>query len=152
MSAVLNYSTSVPTNRTVAEIQHMLGEAGAARVTIEYSGGRPAGFSFSLTTPHGPRVFTLPVDVDAMHRLLVDQEAMGKLRTGTKAGRSNREQAERVAWRVLRDWLAAQLAIVASQMAKLDQVMLPYLQVDLDRTLYEAYRDREQVLAIEAAR
>lgn len=54
-----------------------------------------------------------------------------------------RAQAERVAWRVIKDWIAAQLAIVETQMVELDQVMLPYLHVDGDRTLYESYRDQE---------
>lgn len=148
MSGVLNYSTTIATTKTVGEMQTMLGEAGASRISVDYLDGRPSALSFTLTTPHGPRHFTLPCDVDAMHRLLVQQDNAGKLRSGTKATRSSREQAERVAWRVLKDWLAAQLALVASSMASLDQVMLPYLHVDGERTLYAAYRDREQLLAL----
>lgn len=59
------------------------------------------------------------------------------------------EQAERVAWRVAREWLLAQLAIIEAQMATLDQVMLPYLQVDGQKTLYAAYREREDTLQLE---
>ena len=36
-------------------------------------------------------------------------------------------------------------------MATLDQVMLPYLKVDDSHTLYEAYTEREQNLAIGGA-
>jgi hypothetical protein len=49
-----------------------------------------------------------------------------------------------VAWRVVKDWLEANLALVAAQMATIDEVMLPYLHVDGDRTLWQAYREREQ--------
>lgn len=147
--ATLNYSTTIAVTKTVGEMQTLLAQHGANRVSIDYDGGAPAALSFLLVTPHGERAFTLPVNVDAMHRLLKQQDREGKLRAGTRATRSSREQAERVAWRVMKDWLAAQLALVETEMASLDQVMLPYLHVDGTRTLYAAYKDREQVAALE---
>lgn len=135
--AVLNYTTTIAASKTVAEMQAMLAKAGAARVAVAYEDGSAVAVTFELRTPHGDRVFTLPVDVDAMHRLLARQR-----RSNTKV-KDTREQAERVAWRVMKDWLAAQLAIVETQMVALDQVMLPYLHVDGDRTLYAAYKARE---------
>lgn len=148
--ATLNYSTSIAAGKTVGEMQTLLANHGASRIAVDYDGGAPVALSFMLVTPHGPRHFTLPVNVDAMHRLLVEQDRAGKLKAGSKAVRSSREQAERVAWRVMKDWLAAQLALVETEMAGLDQVMLPYLHVDGERTLYAAYKDREQVAALEA--
>jgi len=59
------------------------------------------------------------------------------------------EQAERVAWRIMKDWLEAQLAIIATEMVTLDQVFLPYMQGDDGRTVYELYLDHQ--LAIGAA-
>ena len=150
--AVLNYTTQIAVTKTVGEMQTMLGQAGASRIAVDYDGGVPSALSFMLVTPHGPRHFTLPVNVDAMHRLLVSEDKAGRIRSGAKATRSSREQAERVAWRVLKDWLAAQLALVASEMVGMDQVMLPYLQVEASGlTLYDAYRNKENLLALEAA-
>lgn len=149
--SVLNYTTQIAAAKTIGEVQSLLAKHGANRIAVDYTDGQPSGLTFALTTPHGPRLFTLPVDVDAMHRLLVAEHEAGRL----KGGRSNavmrsREQAERVAWRVIKDWLAAQLALVQTEMAAMDQVMLPYLHADQSgRTLYAAYRDRENVLAIE---
>lgn len=146
---LLNYSTSVPAARTIQEMQTALGRAGAHRVTVEYADGSPSALSFSLRTPHGDRYFTLPCDVDAVHHVLNQQNAAGVLRSSSV--KINAAQAERVAWRILKDWLEAQLALVRTTMAQLDQVMLPYLHTDdAGRTLYEAYRDRENVLALEA--
>lgn len=140
---VLNYTTSIAVTKTVGEMQTMLGKAGAARIAVDYVDGCPSALSFMLATPHGQRHFTLPVNIDAMHRLL-RQEVKGRL--------AEREQAERVAWRILKDWLAAQLALVATEMVGMDQVMLPYLQVEANgRTLYDTYRDRENVLMLESA-
>jgi hypothetical protein len=151
--AVLNYTTQIAATKTVGEMQTALAQAGASRISVDYDGGSPSALSFLLVTPHGPRHFTLPVNVDAMHRLLVAEDNAGRIRSGAKATRSSREQAERVAWRVMKDWLVAQLALVATEMVGLDQVMLPYLQVDSSgRTLYASYREREDaaMLAIEA--
>ena len=149
MSGILNYSTTIAATKTVGEMQTMLAQHGASRIAVDYLDGSPDALSFMLITPHGPRHFTLPVNVDAMHRLLREQDKAGKLRSGSKATRSSREQAERVAWRVMKDWLAAQLALVETQMVGLDQVMLPYLQVDdTGRTLYAAYQEREAIAAL----
>lgn len=146
----LNYSTTVAASKTVAEMQAMLAKHGASRISVDYDGGAPSALAFVLVTPHGPRHFTLPVNIDAMQRLLVQQEREGKLKSGRRDVRTSREQAERVAWRVMKDWLAAQLALVETAMAGLDQVMLPYLHVDGEKTLYAAYRDRESAAALSA--
>lgn len=147
--SILNYTTSIAASKTIGEVQELLARHGAARIAIDYSEGSPSGLTFALTTPHGPRLFTLPVDVDAMHRLLTAEQRAGRLKSGkSKAVMESREQAERVAWRVIKDWLAAQLALVQTQMAALDQVMLPYLHVEDNRTLYAAYTERENLLML----
>ena len=149
--ATLNYTTGVPVVRTIGEMQESLARHNAASIAITYEGSKPVGIGFMLKTPHGFRTFELPVDVAAVHQLLTDQRH-GQNGHKTNSRVDNRpEQAERVAWRVARDWLFAQLAIIEAQMATLDQVMLPYLKVDDSHTLYQAYAEREQNLAIGGA-
>jgi hypothetical protein len=142
--AVLNYTTTIAASKTIGEMQIMLAKAGAARIAVEYEGASAIGMAFQLRTPHGDRSFSLPVDVEAMQQLLTKQ------RRGNSRVKDSIEQAERVAWRVMKDWLAAQLALVETKMAGLDQVMLPYLHVDGERTLYAAYKEREDVAMIES--
>lgn len=139
----LNYTTAIPADRTIGEMQTMLGKAGAAAVAITYQGGEPAGMRFTLATPSGLRAFALPVDIEAMQRLLHAQESKGQFKSSRKAAGtySSPEHATRVAWRVVKDWLAAQLTIIEAQMATLDEVMLPYLIVEGERTLREQWRD-----------
>lgn len=141
----LNYSTTIPVAQTVGECQGMLAAAGAASVAVHYDGGQPAGLSFTLRTAHGTRAFTLPVDLDGMQRVLTDAENAGQFTAARKkAGAySSREHAARVAWRVLKDWLEACLALIAARMTTITTVMLPYLHVDGDRTLWQAYQDNE---------
>jgi hypothetical protein len=145
----LNYTTTIAAEKTIGEIQAMLARHGAAAIATSYEQGEAIGLSFKLDTPHGPRAFTLPIDVDAVGRLLIEQVRTGEIRRDVGRMKS-REQAARVAWRVLKDWVEAQLAIIEAQMASLDQVMLPYLHVNGDVTMWELYRDNEQ-RAIEAA-
>jgi len=140
----LNYTTTISVTQTVGECQSILAAAGAASVAVHYEGGQPSGLSFTLKTPHGTRAFTLPVDLNGMQRVLAD-EARNGLRIHTKGTKvDSREHAARVAWRVAKDWLEACLALIAARMTTIDTVMLPFLHVDGDRTLWEAYREREQ--------
>lgn len=141
----LNYTTKIAVESSIAEIQAMLVEHGADAVATTYQDRLPTGISFKLTTAHGQRAFSLPVDVDSVRQLLVKQSNSGAFRSdGYRVPKfETSEHAARVAWRVLKDWVEAQLAIIEAQMATIDQVMLPYLHVDGDRTLYDNYRDHE---------
>lgn len=147
----LNYTTKVPVTQSVVECQSILAAAGASSAQVHFEDGQPVGLGFSLKTPHGIRNFTLPVNIDGMQRVLVQAESDGDFSSLKKkqGAFSNREHAAKVAWRVVKDWLEANLALIAAQMATIDEVMLPYLHVDEDRTLWQAYRDREQA-ALEA--
>jgi hypothetical protein len=138
--ATLNYTSGVAATKTAAEIQQLLAAHGAAAVMVRYVERAPAAVSFTLSGPHGDRAFTLPVDVDAMFASLKEQGRRREI----PPRYATREQAERTAWRVVKDWLAAQVALVAAGMAALDQVMLPYLHVDGETTLYQAYQRNDQ--------
>lgn len=132
---LLNYTTEVQVGRSVGQVHEILIKAGARSILSEFDeAGRPKGVSFLVETPHGPRGFRLPVNVDRVLSVLVkDRSVQPRFKT--------REQAERVAWRIAKDWLEAQLAIVATEMVSFDQVMLPYMQDGRGHTLYELYLD-----------
>lgn len=55
-------------------------------------------------------------------------------------------KAERVAWRILRDWVMAQMAILETEMVAIDQIMLPYMVDDQGHTVYELYQSRQLML------
>jgi hypothetical protein len=129
---LLNYTTSVAAPKTAAEMQQLLAKAGASRVMVEYdSDGAPEGLAFTITTAHGPRSFALPVDPGPVEKVLRAQRVERRYQ--------GREQATKVAWRITKDWLEAQLALIATEMVALDQVMLPYMQDDDGRTVYDLY-------------
>jgi len=75
-------------------------------------------------------MFRLPANTQGVFKALKCDERVPK-RLKTK------EQAARVAWRVLKDWVEAQLAIVEAEMAELTEVFLPYAQNRDGKTLYQ---------------
>jgi hypothetical protein len=133
---LLNYTTSISAEKTVAEIQTKLAKAGAHQILQEYSGGVISAVSFRIKTQFGDMAFRLPADIDKVHIVLQKQFRRGKF--------AEREQAARVGWRILKDWAEAQLALIETGMATIEQVFLPYWQGGSDgQTLYEVIRDRK---------
>lgn len=151
MPLVENYTTKISAAKTAAQVQELLAAHGANRVMVEYDQGHPRAVSFEILTDFGLRQFTLPVDVEAMHALLKAEKKSGRLPSISASLAQDPIHAERVAWRVVAEWLRAQMTLVASKMAPIDQVMLPYLVTDTGRTLYSAYRD-QQIAVLEAGR
>jgi hypothetical protein len=133
---LINYTTRIASKKTVGEMQDMLAQAGADAVAIHYVDGAAYGLTFTLSTQYGQDTFTLKVEADKVAKVLAKTKAASM---SQREFYSN-EHAERVAWRVAKHWLEAQLAMVKIGLVSLDQVMLPYLHVDsAGTTLAAAY-------------
>lgn len=141
---ILGYTTTIDATKTANEMSMMLAKAGASAVATRYEAGQPVGISFQLGTQYGERTFTLPCNVDGVQRVLKKQ--LGSSRRSSAARESQeRTQAERVAWRILKTWLAAQLAIIESEMVDLTQIMLPYMHTGGELTVWEQFQASEQL-------
>jgi hypothetical protein len=137
--ALLNYTTTVPVTTTISHVQRLLVSAGANQILTEFGAkGEPTGIAFSIVTPAGPRHFALPINAEAVYAVLRRERVPPRYRTI--------EHANRVAWRILKDWVEAQLAILKTEMVTLDQVMLPYMRGDDGRTVYQMYVDQQFAL------
>jgi hypothetical protein len=135
---ILAYTTEVPTTRTVGQIQAILADAGASQILAEYRDKRVVALSFTTQTPMGPQAFRLPADPARVFAVLKRQRVAARYAT--------LEQAERIAWRIVKNWIESQLAIIQTEMVTLDQVMLPYMRTDDGETLYERYLGQGQSL------
>lgn len=136
---LLNYTTEVPASRSIGAVQALLVEAGARAIQTEYDNvGTPTGLAFLMETAYGPRHFSLPVNAPRVESVLRRQRVAPRYQTP--------QHAERVAWRIMKDWLEAQVAIIRTEMVTLDQVMLPYMRGDNGLTVYEVYRDQQLAL------
>lgn len=137
--ALKNYTTSVPVSQTVSDIHRTLAEHGARKVMFDYDeSGHVLAICFSILTPEGEKAIRLPGNADRVQQVLKKQQADPKRRERTKIDASP-EQAERVAWRIVKDWLTAQLAILETEMVDVGQVFFPYFVGRTGQTLYEAY-------------
>ena len=130
---LLNYTTRIPAHKTAAEIQEILAKHGASAVLIEYDNGQVSALSFKTATPHGDVGFRLPVNSNATLRVLAKQGAPPRF--------SSKEHAMRVSWRIIKDWVEAQMAILETQMVTMDQIFLPYMVNPEGRTLYDRLLD-----------
>jgi hypothetical protein len=111
----------------------MLVKAGARQIMTQYADdGSPSGVAFTLAVAGGTRGFTLPVEIDRVWKVL-------KSDRGIQPRHKSPEQAQRVGWRIVKDWLEAQLAIVATEMVTFDQVMLPYMRTSSGQSVYDTY-------------
>jgi hypothetical protein len=134
VSPLLNYTTTVSVGKTMAYVQNLLVKGGARQIMATYDDkGAPTGVHFTVTTVNGLRAFTLPVHPDSVLRVMRKDPK-------TPARYCTPEQAERVAWRIVKDWLEAQLAIIDTEMVAFDEVMLPYMHVgEGNSTVYQMY-------------
>lgn len=134
--ALLNYTTKVNVYTTIGEIQAQLVVHGAKRIMQDYDDkGRISALTFQIDTPAGLRVIRLPANVDAVQKVLSSQKV-----------KCDREQAERVAWRIVKDWVEAQMAILESEMVQMDEIFLPYMVNNNGQTLFQIYRNNQLML------
>lgn len=136
---LLNYTTKVNVFNTLGEIQAQLVKHGAKKIMQDYDeAGRITALAFMIDTPLGPRGVRLPANAEAVHAVLLRQKV-----------KCDRDQAERVAWRIIKDWVEAQMAIFESEMVQMDEIFLPYMIDRTGETLFQRYRN-DQLLLEEA--
>jgi hypothetical protein len=123
------------------EIQSALAKAGASAIMAEYdSSGNIIALSFRLRTPEGDMSFKLPTSWEPVHETLKRQRVSPKYQTP--------EQALRVAWRITKDWIEAQLAIIETRMVTTAQVFLPYAVTKDGRSVYEYLASNNNILRL----
>lgn len=147
MAKLANYSTTVAALKSIGEIQGILVAHGAQHILMDYNGGKPIGLSFIIETPYGATPFRLPANIDRVQAVLLKQIGTSTYKQWDTAYQEQRrarakEHAHNVAWRILKDWVRAQVAILETEMVSVEQVFLPYMQIGNDgKTLYEVMQD-----------
>jgi hypothetical protein len=141
--ALLNYSTRVLAEQTIGEIQHMLSDYGVAAMMTEYDGRNVSAVSFKMVIGEQTMGFKLPCNWRAVAEIFRDPKHRAKLKCRID---EMDEQAIRTAWRIIKDWVEAQLALVEVNMVTVPQVFLPYAITADGRTLAEKIADEPQFL------
>jgi len=140
---IKNFSTEIPVTRTIAEIEKMLTKYGATHIMKEYNGDIPVMLIFAITTEHGRMGIRLPIRPERVLAVFKKQVSARLLPNKYWDGEWAIAQSHRVAWRVVKDWLDAQLAILSIEMVKLEEIFLPYVYNDrLKMTVFEILEER----------
>jgi hypothetical protein len=129
--AILNYTTSISAEKTASEIQKRLSIAGAQAILSEYD---KDGIMCSMSFRINNIFFRLPINIEGVYFTMnKDRSVPNRLKSY--------EQASRVAWRIIKSWIEAQVAIIQAGQAELVQVFLPYAQNQNGQTIYEAIKE-----------
>ena len=144
---ILNYTTSVPVEKTVGEITSLLVRKGARSITSEFAdSGSIRAVGFVMAVGGLPVHFQLPSNSAGVKAVMLKEEPFTPRHRGTRIEYEKRagDQAERVAWRILKDWIEAQLALIESGQAEMGQVFMPYATNHDGRTMYELFVESNQ--------
>lgn len=127
-----DYTTTVAVHRSAGEITAALVKSGARGVAQEYDDeGHVTGLEFAIPVSGEMLRYALPVRANAVWTVLKGQKVQPRY--------LERDHVEKVAWRIMRDWVLAQPAIIETQMVSLPQVMLPYMRTDDGTTVYARF-------------
>jgi hypothetical protein len=137
---LLNYTTTIDAFKTISEIQKLLAKAGASAVMNEMdTNGNIVALSFKIKLNEQDIAFRLPTD---WHPVLEVMKQDNRIPRSFKT----QEQALRVAWRITKDWIEAQVAFIETMMVTTAQVFLPYAVTSNGQTLYEYIGQNTQLL------
>jgi hypothetical protein len=125
--------------KTVGEIQAMLAKVGASQIMADYdTDGNVIALSFRIKVEQEFISFKLPTDWKPVQETLRRQNVSRQYQTP--------EHALRVAWRITKNWVEAQLAIIETKMVTTAQVFLPYAITKDGSTVYEYIANNQGLL------
>ena len=134
--ALKNYTTSIAVSKTLTEIQQILLDFGAKGIGFEYTdNGRIKGIFFKIELNDNDRLVNVPSRVENVIKVLKEQKYY-----------RDDDHAYRVAMRNIKDWLDAQMAMLATKMVEFPEIFLPYMVSPSGKTLYEVVKTNNYLL------
>jgi hypothetical protein len=137
---VKNYTTSIPAAKSISEIEDMLLQVGAVNfmkradpVTRQY-----IEVAFQIEVSGIAVSYRLPARMDSISQMLASQYNREHSRKA-KDAEEFEKQAYDTAWRILRDWVDAQIEIIRIGMVQAEEVFLPYMLMDRNTTVYDRF-------------
>lgn len=137
---LLNYTTKIDADKTISEIQKVLSRMGASKIMTDYKDGVISVMSFALEVNGQQLGFRLPCDWRATYDVLTKDHVNPYSWNQEKKDHwesEKRMQAVRTSWRIIKDWIEAQMALIETSMVKTEEIFLPYLVTSNGDTLYK---------------
>lgn len=137
---MLNYTSKIDCFKTISEIQQILSKAGARKCIIDTDTfGNPSALTFTIDWNGNMVAFSLPCNFDGVLKAMKKDKKISK-------SFCTEDQAMRTGWRILKDWISAQLALIESEQASLAEVFLPYAVTKSGDTLFKYMESNNQLL------
>lgn len=129
-----NYTSSISAARSISYIESKLAQNGARQILKEYDdSGRVMGISFNIPIDGHDMFFKLPAKVAECEKVLRENlSSRARPETHKKIG----PQAERTAWKILSDWVEAQMTMLELSQIEFMQVFLSYVYDPVKKQTY----------------
>ena len=137
-----NYTTTIPESRTIMEIEQILSLFGATAILKDFRGdGSVKALSFKVMTEHGEMPFKIPMNDKAIAQYRSEQFTGYTKKQNTL---NDLDSARRIGWRIIKDWVHAQLSIVQLKLVKVQEVFLPYIYNPIEeKTFYQQIEEKQ---------
>lgn len=127
---ILNYTTKIDAAVTIGELNGILSKFKARKITLDNDEeGDPVALTFGIPHQGTLMFFTVPCDYKKVLEVMKRQKADNRY--------LKKDQAIRTAWRIIRDWVEAQLALIESEQVTAAEVFLPYALTRNGQTVRE---------------
>lgn len=148
---VRNYTTQINTEKTIMEIEQILLKFGAVNIFKEYQGSKISGLMFTIFKDMRKIPFRIPMAIEKTRDIVARAVDEGKLPRRYLSEPLRSEQGERIAWRIIKDWIDSQLSLLEMQFADAIEIFLPYAyNVIENKTMYQKFIEKaDQYLALE---
>lgn len=140
--AILNYTTQIDVYKTVAEIERILSEHGVMSIMKQYEDGQVVSLSFLINDGEKKIPVRMPIRVDECLKVMQKQ----KKEHPKMQIKATKEQASKVAWRIMKDWIEVQMALLEINMVRFEEIFLPYIETTDGKTIYEKLEERKFLL------
>ena len=140
--AILNYTTTIAAFQSAAEIECILVKHRAKSIMKNYDNERITGISFLIDNGTSQIPIRMPARTEDCLQVLKKQ----KQENPRKRIIDTPEQAERVAWRILKDWVEVQMALLDMKMVQFEEIFMPYIEINNGQTLYEKLEEQQFLL------
>lgn len=132
--SIKNYTSRDSVNRSLSAIQAMLAAKRAEKIMIDYSDGEPVSITFAIQSPKGLLPIRLPARIDGVAKVMYGSNLQ-------QLNAKQLDQVKRTSWKNIHDWVDAQLALLETEMVKLEEIFLPYMVMRENKTAFELFEN-----------
>lgn len=140
MINIKNYTSIVPADQSILQIERKLVEFGAMDIMKKYNDGQVQSLSFRIIQNGQPLSFQLPVKIEPVIALF---KKAAKNSLTAKQLDTIRQQATRTAWKNMHDWIIIQLTMIHLEQLDPVEVFMSQMLTAPGQTLYEKMKETE---------